>query len=70
MCGWSVGWSRASQATVCGGCDGNQNGTTPTFAAAENGHVECIEALVRHGADVNQAMPVSVESIRAEMEAR
>ena len=38
---------------------GKQNGWTPTFVAAFKGHVECIEALVRHGADVNKATAVS-----------
>ena len=54
----------------CGVRIGAQDGATPTFTAAQEGHVECIEVLARHGADVDQAIPVSVESIRAGMEAR
>ena len=46
---------------VAGGCAhdaavlGLQRDATPTYIAAQNGHAACIEALVRHGADVNQA---------------
>ena len=41
-------------------CGGEQGGVTPTYVAAQNGHVACIEVLARHGADVNKAMRVSV----------
>ena len=37
-----------------------QKGDTPTHMAAHGGHVDCIDALVRNGADVNQANEVSV----------
>jgi len=37
-----------------------QDGTTPIFIAAENGHKECIEVLARVGCDVNKAT-VSVD---------
>ena len=40
---------------MCDGRDDGQRGWTPTYLAAQNGHVECIDALVRHGADVNKA---------------
>ena len=39
--------------TDCSG--GKQDGRTPTFAAVYTDHEECIEALARHGADVNIA---------------
>jgi len=32
-----------------------QDGTTPMFAAALNGHKECIEVLAGLGGDVNKA---------------
>ena len=38
-----------------------QNGATPIYVAAQNGHRECIEVLAGLGGDVNKAMPVSVE---------
>ena len=47
-----------------------QNGATPTYIAALNGHVECIDALVRHGADVNKAKQVSASALHAGAEAR
>ena len=54
-----MGRSRASQGFRADGCDAKQNGATPTYIAAQEGHMECIDALVRHGADVNQAKQVS-----------
>ena len=45
---------------------GEQDGETPTYVAASNGHVECIEMLARHGADVNEADEVSAGPVRAE----
>ena len=36
----------------------SQNGASPIIAAADTGNVECIDALVRHGADVNTALSV------------
>ena len=38
---------------------GQSDGATPTCAAALEGHADCINALVRHGADVNKAATVS-----------
>ena len=32
-----------------------ETGTTPLLAAAKGGHTRCIEVLLEHGADVNQA---------------
>ena len=40
-----------------------QHGATPTFIAARKGHVECVDALARHGADGNKADIVSVETV-------
>ncbi len=31
------------------------NGATPLYAASQNGHVECVQALLDRGAAVNQA---------------
>ena len=33
----------------------SETGTTPLLAAAKGGHTRCIEVLIEHGADVNQA---------------
>jgi len=38
-----------------------QDGATPMFVAAQNGHKDCIEVLARLGGDVNKAKTVSVE---------
>ena len=46
-----------------GGWGGEQNGVTPTWAAAANGHVKCIDALVRLGADVNKANLASARPV-------
>jgi len=35
---------------------GIQDGATPVFIAAQNGHKECIEVLARLGGDVNKAV--------------
>ena len=51
------GVSRVVFTSFCG--DG-QNGGTPAYVAAQNGHVACIEVLGRHGADVNKATTVGV----------
>ena len=42
-------------------CDGSarQDGTTPLWAACEEGHVEVVNRLMEAGADVNQADKVS-----------
>ena len=37
---------------------GGQNGATPTYVAAWNGHLECIKVLARYGADVTKAANV------------
>ena len=50
--------------------DHEQEGATPTHVAARKGHVDCIEALVRHGADVNMAGKVSVEHVHRSAEPR
>jgi len=39
-----------------------QDGVTPIFIAAQNGHKECIEVLAGLGGDVNKAETVSVKS--------
>ena len=44
-------------AVSCALCE-RQDGATPMCVAAQEGHMECIEALARHGADVNKAMLV------------
>ena len=31
------------------------NGVTPLYVASQNGHVECVQALLDRGAAVNQA---------------
>ena len=41
-------------------CD--QDGTTPVYIAAQNGHVEALELLWTHGADVNKAKQASTTS--------
>jgi len=38
-------------------CD--QDGATPTYIAAQNDHVEALELLCKHGADVNKANQAS-----------
>jgi len=38
-----------------------QDGATPMFFAAQEGHKECIEVLAGLGGDVNKATTVSVE---------
>ena len=38
-----------------------QNGTTPVFVAAQNGHTEVLDVLIRAGADVKAATPVRRE---------
>jgi len=38
-----------------------QDGASPIYVAAENGHQECIEVLAGLGGDVNKAETVSVE---------
>jgi hypothetical protein len=40
------------------------NGATPLFVASQNGHVECVRALLSGGAAINQAM-VGCASSRA-----
>ena len=48
-------WRTHRRLFVFGVCGGEQHGATPTHCAAEHGRVECIDALVRHGADVSKA---------------
>ena len=54
----------------CDGNDGEQDGITPTYIAAQMGHVKCIDVLVRHGADVNKATRVSAWAFHGGAEAR
>ncbi len=39
------------------------NGATPLFVASQNGHVECVRALLDGGAAINQAKVGSTSSI-------
>ena len=34
-----------------------QDGTTPVYVAAQNGHIEALDVLIRAGADVTAALP-------------
>ena len=47
-------WARTLNANADAGKPA-KNGRTPAFAAANNGHVDCLDALICAGADVNQA---------------
>ena len=40
----------------------DQDGATPTYIAAQNGHVEALELLCKHGADVNKSKQASAQS--------
>jgi len=40
-----------------------QEGATPALIAAENNHVEALELLCKHGADVNKARQASSETL-------
>ena len=51
-------WWAGPSLTAAGVAGGEQDGETPTYVAARDGHVECIDALARHGADVNKAKRV------------
>jgi len=41
----------------------DQEGATPALIAAENNHVEALELLCKHGADVNKARQASSETL-------
>ena len=56
-------------AVSCALCE-RQDGATPMCFAAQEGHMECIEALARHGADVNKGMQVRYTYCCAGGEAR
>ena len=60
--------ARSLQCLVAAGADVNRatdNGCTPVWIAAANGHLEAIEALARLGADVNRAMNDGWTPLRA-----
>jgi len=40
----------------------DQDGCTPAYIAAQNGHVEALELLCKNGADVNKAIKASSHS--------
>ena len=47
--------SKSDQAEQLVNEQDSETGTTPLLAAAKGGHTSCIEVLLEHGADVNQA---------------
>ena len=47
--------SKSDQAEQLVNEQDSETGTTPLLAAAKGGHTGCIEVLLEHGADVNQA---------------
>ena len=47
-----------------------QNGATPVYVAAQYGHIEALDVLIRAGGDVKAAMTVSREGRASEVDAQ
>ena len=62
MCMWNIHEYCQTKYMVAGCCDGRacpgQNGATPLYVAAQNGHVEAVRELVKAGAKIEAAMTV------------
>ena len=49
---------------ICGSCWIPQDGATPLFVSAQEGHKEVVEVLLQNGADVNAAKKVICDEWR------